>query len=56
VLTVTPPARRFDLSIEEDLIEEVVRVWGYERLPKRPATMRATMSPVSQERRSLISL
>ncbi|MEI6548542.1 MAG: phenylalanine--tRNA ligase subunit beta, partial [Burkholderiales bacterium] len=56
VLTVTPPARRFDLSIEEDLIEEVVRIWGYERLPQRAATMRATMSPVSQERRSLIAL
>ena len=56
VLTVTPPARRFDLSIEEDLIEEVVRIWGYERLPQRPATMRATMSPVSQERRSVIAL
>jgi phenylalanyl-tRNA synthetase beta chain len=56
VLTVTPPARRFDLSIEEDLIEEVVRIWGYERLPQRPARMPATMSPVSQERRSLIAL
>jgi len=56
VLTVTPPARRFDLSIEEDLIEEVVRIWGYERLPQRPATMPATMSPVSQKRRPLIAL
>ena len=33
VLTVTPPSWRFDLTIEEDLIEEVVRVIGYGQLP-----------------------
>ncbi|MEO7432299.1 MAG: phenylalanine--tRNA ligase subunit beta [Dokdonella sp.] len=31
----TPPSWRFDLAIEEDLIEEVVRVFGYERVPTR---------------------
>jgi phenylalanyl-tRNA synthetase beta chain len=32
-LTVKPPPYRFDLTIEEDLIEEVVRIVGYGRLP-----------------------
>ena len=32
-LTVKPPPYRFDISIEEDLIEEVVRVIGYDKLP-----------------------
>ncbi|HYF40940.1 MAG TPA: phenylalanine--tRNA ligase subunit beta [Ramlibacter sp.] len=32
-ITVTPPPYRFDLSIEEDLIEEVVRIVGYNQLP-----------------------
>jgi len=31
----TPPARRFDIAIEEDLIEEVIRVHGYETVPVR---------------------
>ena len=32
-LTVTPPPWRFDLRIEEDLIEEVIRVIGFSQLP-----------------------
>ena len=35
-LSVTPPPYRFDLQIEEDLIEEVARVIGYDRLPETP--------------------
>lgn len=30
---VTPPARRFDLAIEEDLVEEVARIHGYDAIP-----------------------
>ena len=32
-ITVTPPAYRYDLAIEEDLIEEVARIHGYDRIP-----------------------
>jgi phenylalanyl-tRNA synthetase beta chain len=32
--SITPPAFRFDLNIEADLIEELVRIHGYERLPR----------------------
>ncbi|OOG53011.1 phenylalanine--tRNA ligase subunit beta [Polaromonas sp. C04] len=35
-LTVTPPSYRFDLQIEEDLIEEVARMVGYNNLPTTP--------------------
>jgi len=31
--SVLPPSRRFDIAIEEDLIEEVVRIHGYESVP-----------------------
>ena len=30
---VLPPSRRFDIAIEEDLIEELARIHGYERIP-----------------------
>jgi phenylalanyl-tRNA synthetase beta chain len=50
---VTPPSYRFDLQIEEDLIEEVVRVWGYERLPVRPPRGPAAMRPMPEARRTI---
>jgi len=28
-----PPTRRFDIAIEEDLIEEIARIHGYEKIP-----------------------
>ncbi|MBO9874075.1 MULTISPECIES: phenylalanine--tRNA ligase subunit beta [Xanthomonas] len=30
---ITAPSRRFDIAIEEDLIEELARIHGYDRLP-----------------------
>jgi len=32
---ILPPTRRFDIAIEEDLIEEVARIVGYETIPVR---------------------
>jgi phenylalanyl-tRNA synthetase beta chain len=37
---VVPPTWRFDIAIEEDLIEEVARVYGFDRIPETdPATV-----------------
>jgi len=53
---VTPPSFRFDLEIEEDLIEEVARVHGFERIPALPPRAPATMSAAPEARRSLHAL
>jgi phenylalanyl-tRNA synthetase beta chain len=53
VITVVPPPYRFDLSLEEDLIEEVVRIVGYQHLPTTPpiAPIRAKLPPESRRSR-----
>ena len=43
VFEVEPPSYRFDLAIEEDLIEEVARIYGFERIPDQPPRARAQM-------------
>jgi phenylalanyl-tRNA synthetase beta chain len=45
---VEPPSYRFDLQIEEDLIEEVARVVGYERIPAHPPRATARMIPAAE--------
>ncbi len=44
-LTVTPPSWRFDLTIEEDLIEEVIRVVGLHQLPATAPHAPVTAQP-----------
>ena len=59
VLGVIPPSHRFDISIEQDLIEEVGRIYGYDNIPRRDAKMPqkpqpATERAVTRERLRLV--
>ncbi len=45
---VTPPAFRFDLAIEVDLIEELARVYGYQRLPQEQPILRPRLLAESE--------
>jgi phenylalanyl-tRNA synthetase beta chain len=55
-ITVTPPSWRFDMAIEEDLIEEVIRVLGYAHLPDTPPLAPVTPRVRSEARRGLHAL
>jgi phenylalanyl-tRNA synthetase beta chain len=52
VITVTPPSYRFDLALEEDLIEEVVRIVGYGQLPTTAPLAPITAKLPPETRRS----
>ena len=47
-LSVTPPSFRFDIEIEEDLIEEIARVHGYENVPADAPRARLAMLPLPE--------
>ncbi|OXI88433.1 phenylalanine--tRNA ligase subunit beta [Burkholderia sp. AU33423] len=50
---VTPPSHRFDIEIEEDLIEEVARIFGFEKIPARPPVATSEMRATNETRRSI---
>ncbi|NLP32679.1 MAG: phenylalanine--tRNA ligase subunit beta, partial [Oligella ureolytica] len=52
VFTVKAPSYRFDIEIEEDLIEEVARVYGFERIPAREPIVEANIFPFPEKQRS----
>jgi phenylalanyl-tRNA synthetase beta chain len=53
VFVVTPPSYRFDIEIEEDLIEEVARMYGFENIPDQPPIASLKMSAKAEARRGI---
>jgi phenylalanyl-tRNA synthetase beta chain len=51
-VTVIPPSFRFDIQIEEDLIEEVARMVGYEQLPSTPPSAPITPKLMPENQRN----
>jgi len=46
--TIVPPSFRFDIRIVADLIEELARLYGYDRLPVKSLTLDANITSASQ--------
>ena len=53
VFIVTPPSYRFDIEIEEDLIEEVARMYGFENIPDVPPVATLKMSAKAEAKRGI---
>jgi phenylalanyl-tRNA synthetase beta chain len=56
VIAVSPPSFRFDIEIEEDLIEEVARVHGFAKIPARPPKAEMVMTARRETQRSVMQL
>ncbi|MYM96814.1 phenylalanine--tRNA ligase subunit beta [Duganella vulcania] len=56
VFSVTSPSYRFDIEIEEDLIEEVARVYGFENIPTVAPVAANTMIIAPENTRSLFAV
>ena len=48
---VTPPTYRFDIEIEEDLLEEIARLYGYDNIPSPAPRASLAMQPQSEDTR-----
>ncbi|MBP6057873.1 MAG: phenylalanine--tRNA ligase subunit beta [Nitrosomonas sp.] len=48
IFNVTPPTYRFDLAIEEDFIEELARIYGYDHIPAHSPRANMAMLPASE--------
>jgi len=49
VLGVIPPSHRFDIAIEQDLIEEIGRIHGYDEIPCSDAKVPQRPQPVTEQ-------
>ena len=56
IFQVTPPSYRFDLEIEEDLIEEVARLYGFEHIPDLPPRGLLAMRSTPEQLQSIHTL
>ena len=45
---VIPPSFRFDIEIEDDLVEEVARIYGYDRIPEATGFAEMPLGPVTE--------
>jgi phenylalanyl-tRNA synthetase beta chain len=53
---VKPPSFRFDIEIEADLLEELVRIHGYNNIPRTQPKYHAAMREMSESRQPLTQL
>jgi len=53
---IKPPSFRFDIAIEADLLEEVVRVYGYNNIPRTRPSYHAIIGSQAEAKNSLSTI
>ena len=56
LFSVTAPSYRFDIEIEEDLIEEIARVYGFDNIPALPPVSANEIRLAPERQRSLFTV
>ena len=56
IWTIRAPSHRFDIDREADLVEEVCRIYGYNRIPSRQPSTRLTLRQVPKDRSEAVRL
>ncbi len=53
-ITILPPSFRFDITVDVDLIEELARIYGYDKLPTKPLHIASSLSNEPTSKRKLL--
>ena len=53
LIKIIIPSWRYDVSIKEDIVEEIVRIYGYDKLPETPLPFVNTMRIIPRDQRRI---
>ena len=56
LLVVTPPSYRFDLRIKQDIIEEIIRVYGYDRIEAKMPILEHSLEALDPKLQKIANL
>ena len=55
-IEITIPSWRYDVSIKEDIVEEIVRIYGYDKIPLVPLPTNNIQKIINREQRRFIDI
>jgi phenylalanyl-tRNA synthetase beta chain len=55
-IEITIPSWRYDVSIKEDIVEEIVRIYGYDKIPLVPLPTNNVEKIINREQRRFIDI
>lgn len=55
-IEITIPSWRYDVSIKEDIVEEIVRIYGYDKIPLVPLPANNVQKIINREQRRFLDI